>query len=142
MYALNRKMVLVCAERKSRLVKIAAVKHPASLNVTNQTEELLKAASYRKPKTITNDNGGELLDGFAFKIPVYYCAPRKPQQRGTVENSIGLLRQYMPRGTDLSSITVEEIQSIESALNHRPRKCLDWRTPYEVFFGKSVALAS
>jgi len=142
MYGSNGRMLLVCTERKSRLLKIATVKLPVSVHLTSQTEDLLKAASYRQPKTITNDNGGELLDGFALKIPVYYCAPRRPDQRGTVENSIGLLRQYLPRGTDLAAITAEEIQNIESALNHRPRKCLDWRTPHEVFFGTSVALAS
>ncbi len=141
MYGKDRRMILVCAERKSRLIKIARVEKPLSLNLTDQTKALLRQANYRPLKTITNDNGGELLDGFSFDVPVYYCEPRNPQQRGTVENTIGLLRQYLPRGSDLSKLSDEQIKAIESALNHRPRKCLDWRTPYEVFFQKSIALA-
>lgn len=141
MYGQNRAMMLVCCERKSKLIKIARVKKPASMHLTEQTKELLAEADYRKLRSITNDNGGELLDGFNFSVPVYYCDPGKPQQRGTVENSIGLLRQYLPRGTDLTTLSEEEIKAIENELNLRPRKCLDGRTPYEVFFNKTVALA-
>lgn len=142
MYGKGRRMILACAERKSRLVKLARAEHPVSVKLTDQTKTLLSEAGYRPLKTITNDNGGELLDGFSFDVPVYYCDPRRPQQRGTIENTIGLLRQYLPRGADLEALSFDQIKAIEHALNHRPRKCLDWRTPHEVFYGKSIALVS
>lgn len=141
MYGKDRRMLLVCSERKSKLVKITRVTEPYCLHLTDQTKALLEEASYRPLRSITNDNGSELLDGGSFNVPVYYCEPRKPQQRGTVENTIGLLRQYLPKGCDLSVLNEEELKRIEMALNLRPKKCLDWRTPYEVFFEKSVALA-
>lgn len=141
MYGKDRRMLLVCSERKSRLVKLAVLKLPLAINVTTQTKALLDEASYRPLRTITNDNGGELLDGFDFNVPVYYCQPGRPHQRGTVENTIGLIRQYLPKQADLATLTDQEIRKIEDELNMRPRKCLAWRTPHEVFFGKSIALA-
>jgi len=74
-------------------------------------------------------------------VPVYYCDPRRPDQRGTIENTIGLLRQYIGRSTPLEALNDETLQAVEDRLNHRPRRCLDWRTPYEVFHGLTVALA-
>lgn len=143
MQAAERKLMLVCAERKSKYLKLDRVKEPRSIYLAQQTQKLLDPSTLPRPlRSITNDNGGELKDGFLFSVPVYYCDPQKPQQRGTVENTIGLLRQYIPRSTDLQGLTEQEIQDIEQALNHRPRKCLDYRTPYEVFFGQTVALAS
>lgn len=144
MFGANRQMMLVCAERKSRFVKWDRVQEPKSLHLCRQTQELLDSSKLPHPlRSITNDNGGELQDGFAFKVPVYYCDPHSPQQRGTIENTIGLLRQYVPKGTDLTKLTAEEFKAIESAMNHRPRKCLDYRTPFEVFYGQTtVALAS
>lgn len=143
MYGAHRQMMLVCTERKSRFVKWDRVQEPKSVHLCRQTQELLDSKKLPHPvRSITNDNGGELQDGFAFKVPVYYCDPHSPQQRGTVENTIGLLRQYVPKGSDLTQLSLEEVQAIESAMNHRPRKCLDYRTPFEVFYGQTtVALA-
>ena len=64
-------------------------------------------------------------------IPVYFADPQSPSQRGTNENTNGLLRQYFPKGTDLSRWDAEEIAAVEAALNARPRQILGWKTPAE-----------
>lgn len=140
MYAANGKTLLVCIDRKSRLIKLASVKDKKVKAINRLTARLLQ--STQKPvHTITNDNGPEFRYNHGIKTPVYYCYPRKPQQRGSVENAIGLIRQYIKRKTNLDNFTAKDIQAIENCLNFRPRKCLDYKTPFEVFYKRTVALA-
>ena len=69
----------------------------------------------------------------ALGVEFYFALPRSPWQRGTNENTNGLLREYFPKGCDLSGVSDEEVAEAYDDLNHRPRKRLGYRTPYEVF---------
>lgn len=94
-------------------------------------------------QTVTSDNGTEnaLYDEAITKLGVlwYFAHPYHSWERGTNENTNGLIRWYFPKGTDFATISDETIAAVEAALNNRPRKRLGWRTPLEAF-NESVAV--
>ena len=88
-------------------------------------------------RSLTWDQGAEMSEHHGFRMAtdmdVYFCDPGAPWQRGTNENTNGLLRQYFPKGTDLSRWTAEDLEAVALAVNNRPRKTLGWKTSPEVF---------
>ena len=94
----------------------------------------------RGPKlTLTLDNGGEFADHRLIEkrtgLDIYFAHPYSSFERGTNENTNGLIRQYIPKKTLMSTVSDLKIRKIEWLLNHRPRKKLGYRTPYEAYFG-------
>ena len=96
-------------------------------------------------QSLTWDQGAEMAQHVQLKIDtgiaVYFCDPHSPWQRPSNENTNGLLRQYFPKGTDLSRWTEKDLQAVAATLNARPRKTLGWHTPAEVYQEQLSSLA-
>jgi IS30 family transposase len=106
-----------------------------AVTMKNALAETMATLPEQLRRSLTWDRGKELSAHAQFRvetgIPVFFADPHSPWQRGTNENTNGLLRQYFPKGTDLSRWDAEEIKAVAAALNSRPRKTLGWRTPAE-----------
>jgi IS30 family transposase len=143
----RRHLLVTLTDRKSRLTRMYKVVRKTAQEVADAVIETLHPWKDRV-HTITSDNGKEFAQferiGEALKAMMYFAHPYASWERGTNENTNGLIRQYFPKDKDLSAITREEIGWVEQRLNNRPRKCLAFKTPDEVFFStySPVALAS
>ncbi len=135
-------------ERTTRLTLIVPLKSRDSLEVAKAFALAFKRIPKQFVKTLTYDRGMEMARHKEFtketKIRVYFADPYSPWQRGTNENTNGLIRQYFPKGTDFSKISISEIKRVEQELNSRPRKILGFYTPserfYELITNKKIAL--
>ena len=133
----NNSHIATLVERHSRYVMLAKVKNKDTESVVTALIKQSKKLPAELYKSLTWDRGPELTDHQRFTlatdIKVYFCDPQSPWQRGSNENTNRLLRQYFPKGTDLSVYSQAKLNAVARQLNERPRKTLDYETPAERF---------
>jgi IS30 family transposase len=125
-------------DRKSRYTIIVKIRSKDADHVHRKIKERVKELHEERRRSITFDNGTEFARCRRLEkhlgMVLYFAEPGCPHQRGTNENTNGLIRQYFPKGTDFRDVTHYEVREVEHLLNDRPRACLGYRTPNEVFF--------
>jgi len=135
----------VAVERKQRLTKIRKVCDKTSQQSNIALVDILSSMPKNCVKSMTYDNGsenvGHLEINKLFEIKSYFCQPYHSWEKGTVENTNGLIRRFFKKGINFDNISETEIATVENWLNNRPRKCLNYFTPQEVF-NSTVALAT
>jgi len=133
----NNSYIATLVERHTRYVMLAKVKNKDTESVVSALIKQSKQLPDELYKSLTWDRGKELADHERFTletdIDVYFCDPRSPWQRGSNENTNGLLRQYFPKGTDLSVHSQTKLNAVARQLNERPRKTLEFETPAQRF---------
>lgn len=133
----NNSYIATLVERHTRYVMLAKVKNKDTESVVSALIKQSKKLPDELYKSLTWDRGKELADHQRFTletdIAVYFCDPRSPWQRGSNENTHGLLRQYFPKGTDLSVHSQAKLNAVARQLNERPRKTLEFETPAQRF---------
>ena len=122
-------------ERKSRMVFIRKILDRKAATMSDTIIATLSSLPANMRKTLTVDRGLEFTDWKRIEnelnTKVYFCDPYSPHQRGTNENTNGLIRQFFPRRTLLPEVTSQFISQVELLINNRPRKCLKWKSPYQ-----------
>jgi IS30 family transposase len=135
--ARNGSAVGTLVERTTRFVLLARMDGTDAWSAYQGFTKKLRQVPAPLRKTLTCDRGKEMAEherlAQRLAIRVFFADPYAPWQRGTNENTNGLLRQYLPKGTDLSGYTQRELNAIAHRLNTRPRKCLNFATPLEVY---------
>jgi len=138
--AAGRGGLVTLVDRKSRFTLIARVENLKAETVGDAAVDALRSVPKSKRKSVTFDNGKEFArhEELAQRaaVKVYFAAPYCSWQRGTNENTNGLIRQFFPKGTDLARQPVARIRQVQELLNHRPRRCLGYRTPDKDFTKK------
>ena len=133
----NNSYVATLVERQTRYVMLVRVTGKDTETVISALIKHAEKLPTELYKSLTWDRGKEMADhqrfSLATNIAVYFCDPQSPWQRGSNENTNGLLRQYFPKGMDLSDIHQNRLNAVARQLNERPRKTLDFRTPAERF---------
>jgi IS30 family transposase len=140
----HRHAIVSLTERKSRLALLRKVERKTAQAVAEAVIELLKSLPVRT-HTITADNGKEFASheriAKELHTDVYFAHPYSSWERATNENMNGLIRQYFPKKRSFATITETEIEFVMERLNNRPRKCLGFKSPNQVFFNHSSAVA-
>jgi len=129
----------VLIERKSRFAQLTRLNRKTATEMANAVISRLGLLPAEARRTITLDNGSENTEHLGITSVIgtkaYFCAPFHSWEKGSVENLVGLVRRFFPKKTDFSLVTPQQIESVESLLNNRPRKCLNYATPIEVLSG-------
>jgi IS30 family transposase len=141
----HHQAIVTLIERKSRFALLRKVEQRTAVQVRNALIDLLQPVADRL-HTITADNGKEFAEhervAHELHVDFFFAHPNAAWERGANENMNGLVRQYIPKKRNFASVTDLELIQIMKRLNYRPRKCLDFMSPFEVFFNQSVALTS
>jgi transposase, IS30 family len=128
-------------DRKSRFTIVVKIQSKNADHVHEKIKQRMKELDEERRHSITFDNGREFARCHRLEkhlgLQLYFADPGCPYQRGTNENTNGLIRQYFPKGTDFRDISHSKVRQVEKLLNNRPRACLGFRTPAEVFFEKT-----
>lgn len=132
----NSSQIATLVERRSRYVMLVKVPSKDTVTVTNALAKQIRKLPAQLRRSLTWDRGSEMRAHKEFTVAtdvqVYFCDPRSPWQRGSNENTNGLLRQYFPKGSNLSGISQAELNRVARLLNERPRETLNGLTPLEV----------
>jgi len=143
MFGSQNSQIATLVERQTRYVMLVKVAGKDTETVVDALIKNTRKLPQELYKSLTWDRGKEMAGHKRFTlatdIQVYFCDPRSPWQRGSNENTNGLLRQYMPKGIDISSYSQAKLNAVARQLNERPRKTLGYQTPAEMF-SQSVAL--
>jgi len=122
-------------ERSTRYVMLLKLEKPTAEAVRTAMANKILALPEQLRRSVTWDQGKEMADHVRFTVDtgvqIYFCDPHSPWQRGTNENTNGLLRQYFPKGTNLAAHSEKELDAVAEQLNERPRQTLGWMTPSE-----------
>jgi len=137
LFGSNNSQIATLVERQTRYVMLARVDGKDTETVINALIKQARKLPRELYKSLTWDRGKEMADhkrfSLATDIQVYFCDPQNPWQRGSNENTNGLLRQYFPKGMDLSTVHQNRLNAVARRLNERPRETLDFETPAEQF---------
>ena len=132
-----RSMLGTLVERKTRFLMLVPLKTKKANEVRRAFARKMGVLPKQLRQTLTYDQGTEMTQHRLFtkdtKIKVYFAHPKSPWERGTNENTNGLIRQFFPTSTDFTQVRPSKIKEVENLLNDRPRKVLDWDKPCEVF---------
>jgi len=130
--------IATLVERQTRFTKLVKIDRKDTASVVSALARQVRTLPRELRRTLTWDNGLEMVRHrhftLATRMKVYFCDPYSPWQRGTNENTNGLLRQYFPAGTDMSKFSQDELDEIAKRLNQRPRKTLGFKSPAETFY--------
>jgi len=139
LFAKYGQAILSLHERASRILLAHRPANKTAALIADSLHSLLAALPAELRQTITFDNGSEFAHHFRLHdlaLKTFFCDPHAPWQKGSIENAIGRMRRFLPRKTNLATIPDDQFNQLVTIYNHTPRKCLDFRTPAEVFLSQ------
>lgn len=138
--AVGKGLVVTLVDRKTRYLLAGKLE---SRNSTSTEKVIVNLLKNMPVESLSLDNGSEFANFKSIEeqisAPIYFAEPHKPWQRGTNENTNDILRFFFPKGTNFHNVSEEELEEVVYLINTRPRKCLNWKSPFEVFWGVALA---